>query len=60
MRYGITRKNIKKDEEWLEELRAEADDVKQEDIMIAKAMVKQQCKRIPNWKAPQPDGVEGF
>ena len=23
-------------------------------------MVKQQCRKLPNWKAPGPDGVQGY
>ena len=32
----------------------------QEDIEIEEGKVKEQLKKIPNWKAPGPDGVHGF
>ena len=32
----------------------------QEDIVITIEMVKMQCRKIPLWKAPGPDGVQGF
>ena len=32
----------------------------QEDIVIKREMVKIQCRKIPLWKAPGSDGVQGF
>ena len=32
----------------------------QNDIEITTSMVKQQIKTIPNWRAPGPDGIQGF
>ena len=46
--------------EWLEELRNNKPNVLQNDIEITTRMVKQQVKKISNWKAPGPDGVQGF
>ena len=53
-------KQHKKDAEWLEELKKERGGLKQENISITEALVKQQCKKMPNWKSPGPDGVQGF
>lgn len=41
----------KKDAEWLRELQADKDDVKQDDIRITTDMVIQQTRKIPNWKS---------
>ena len=32
----------------------------QEDIVITAEMVTARSKKIPNWKAPGPDGVQGY
>ena len=44
--------------EWLRELRAEKDNMKQNDMNITTEMLKEQVKKISNWK-PGPDGVQG-
>ena len=49
-----------KSAEWLKDLRAEKDSVQQENVVITKSLVKAQCRKIPNWKAPGPDGVQGY
>eukprot|EP00795_Rhopilema_esculentum_P016163 gene16163-biopygen5458 len=46
--------------EWLTELRNNKVECQQEKFEIAVEMVTQQCKKLPNWKAPGPDGVQGF
>ena len=46
--------------EWLKELRKERVEARQEDIVITAEMVTARSKRIPNWKAPGPDGVQGY
>ena len=33
---------------------------KQECLVITKDMVSKQSRKIPNWKAPGRDGVQGF
>ena len=58
--YEIMRKNMKKCRMVLKELRAEKDHMKQNDINIATEMIKEQVKKIPNWKNPGPDGVQGY
>ena len=42
------------------ELRAEKDNMKQNDINITTEMIKVQVKKIPTWKSPEPDGVQGY
>ena len=44
----------------VKELRAEKDNIKQNDINITTEMIKEQVKKIPNWKSPGPDRVQGY
>ena len=53
-------KEHERNAEWLRELRAEKDNMKQHDISIATEMIKEQVKKIPNWKSPWLDGVQGY
>ena len=46
--------------DWLEGLKGERYYDQQEALEISEVMVKKQCKKIPNWKAPGWDGVQGF
>ena len=47
--------------EWLKELKQEgAYFEKQNDLVITVEMVLKQTKKIPNWKCPGPDGVQGY
>ena len=32
----------------------------QEEMHITTEKVYNQCRKIPNWKAPGPDGIHGF
>ena len=34
--------------------------MKQNDINITTEMIKEQVKKIPNWKSPGPDGLQGY
>ena len=54
------KKEHNKRADWLEELRNSKLSVLQNDTEIAFRMVKQQKKKIPNWKAPGPHRVQGF
>ena len=38
--------------EWLRELRAEKDKMKQNEVNITTEMIKEQVKKISNWKIP--------
>ena len=46
--------------EWLKELKKERVEARQEDIVITAEMATARSKKIPNWKAPGPDGVQGY
>ena len=47
--------------EWLQELREEGfGGEKQVDLVITTDMVTKQSKKMPNWKRPGPDGVQGY
>ena len=46
--------------EWLRNLRTDLRNQQQENVIITKEMVTKQCTRMPNWKAPGMDGVQGF
>ena len=55
-----TEKSHNKNAEWLKELRAEQNEVKQGNIQIAAEMIPQQSRKIPNWRFPGLDGVQGY
>ena len=48
--------------EWLRNLKEEKHKagLKQENVGITAEQVTKQCRKMPNWKAPGPDGVQGF
>ena len=50
----------KKDAKWLQDLRSEANAKKQEKIDITTENLKKILGRMPNWKSPGPDLVQGF
>ena len=57
--FGVTWDNEKEHErnaEWFRELKAEKDNMKQNDINITE-MIKEQVKKIPNWKSQGPGEV---
>ena len=49
-----------KDAEWLKELKDECGETRQDDTVINFAMVTAQAKKVLNWNAPGPDGVQGY
>ena len=49
-----------RDARWLKDLKAEVDIEKQEKIDISIESVRKIIGRMPNWKAPGPDLVQGF
>ena len=53
----VNEKEHERNAKWLRELRAEKDNMKQRDINITTEMIKDQVKKILNWKSPGPDGV---
>ena len=50
----------KKDAKWLQDLRSEVNVKKQEKIDINTGSLKKILGRMPNWKSPGPDLVQGF
>ena len=50
----------KKDAKWLQDLRGEVNVKKQEKIDITAGSLKTLLGRMPNWKSPGPDLVQGF
>ena len=49
-----------KDAKWLQDLRSEVNVKKQETIDITTESLKKILGRMPNWKSPGPDLVQGF
>ena len=50
----------KKDAKWLQDLRSEVNVKKQKKIDITTSSLKKIIGRMPNWKSPGPDLVQGF
>ena len=50
----------KKDAKWLQDLRSEVNVKKQEKIDITTGSLKKILGRMPNWKSPGPDLIQGF
>ena len=47
--------------EWLKQLDNDTKDVpKQVDVKFEIDLLKQKIKKMPNWKGPGPDGVQGY
>ena len=53
-------KEVLHNAEWLKELKQGTVEAKQEDIEITAEMVTARSKKIPNWKASGPDGIQGY
>ena len=49
-----------RDAKWLENLQSEVSVTKQEKVDLTKESLKKILGRIPNWKSPGPDLVQGF
>ena len=55
------RKEHNKHTEWLKSCRKQFENVNSmEKVEISQEMVKMQCRKMPNWKTPGKDGVEGY
>ena len=52
--------DYKKDAKWLQDLQSEVNVKKQEKIDIITGSLKKILDRMPNWKSPGPDLVQGF
>ena len=58
------RKEHNGEAEWLKDLKRERERVNderpQERVSISVEKIRKQCRKIPNWKAPGRDGVQGY
>ena len=41
-------------------MKGERTEIMQENLTITTGMMAAKVKKIPNWRAPGPDGVQGF
>ena len=61
--WGV-RKQHNRRAEWLKDLKRERERVNdehpQERVSISVEKIREQCRKIPNWKAPGRDGVQGY
>ena len=53
-------KEHNKEADWLSDLKEEMVELGQQNGVINEDKVKKQCIKMPNWKAPGHDGVQGF
>ena len=53
-------KEYNKETDRLSDLKEEKVELEQQNVMINEDKVKKQCSKMPNWKAPGHDGVQGF
>ena len=54
------KKEHNKKADWLSDLKKEMVNLEQQNVVINEEKVKKQCRKMPNWKAPGHDGVQGF
>ena len=58
--WGV-RKEHNREAEWLKDLKRErVNERPQERVSIIVEKIRKQCRKIPNWKAPGRDGVQGY
>ena len=53
-------KGHNKEAKWLSDLKEEIVKLEQQNVVINEDKVKKQCSKMPNWMAPEHDGVQGF
>ena len=60
--WSDVRKEHNRETEWLNDLKRETvnDKCPQERVRISVEKIRKQCRKIPNWKAPGRDGVQGY
>ena len=46
--------------EWLDDVRKEVKSMSQKNVVVTEEMMKNKVRKLPNWKAPGPDGVQGY
>ena len=58
--WGV-RKEHNREAEWLKDLKRErVNERPQERVSLIVEKIRKQCRKIPNWKAPGRDGVQGY
>ena len=59
--WGV-RNEHNREAEWLKDLKKERvnDERPQKRVSISLEKIRKQCRKIPNWKAPGRDGVQGY
>ena len=59
--WGV-RNEHNRETEWLKDLKRERvnDERPQERVSISVEKIRKQCRKVPNWKAPGRDGVQGY
>ena len=61
--WGVTKEH-KREAKWVKDLKRERERVNderpQERVSISVEKKRKQCRKIPNWKAPERDGVQGY
>uniref|UniRef100_A0A1X7SSZ0 Reverse transcriptase domain-containing protein n=1 Tax=Amphimedon queenslandica TaxID=400682 RepID=A0A1X7SSZ0_AMPQE len=55
-----TAKDFNQNATWLREIEEGGTSVMQDNLSIGLGRVMKQCKKMPSWKTPGPDGVQGF
>ena len=54
------KKEHNKKADWLSDLKKQMVTLEQQNVVNNEEKVKKQCRKMPNWKAPGHDGVQGF
>ena len=49
-----------KEADWLSDLKEKMVKLEQQNVVINEDKVKKQCRKMPNWKAPRHNSVQGF
>ena len=61
VKYGTSPVLHNKNAGWLKKVEKDLENItKQEDIIISINNVKKQLRKMKNWEAPSPDGLQGF
>ena len=53
-------KKHNKEAKWFSDLKEEIVKLEQQNVVINESKGKKQCSKMPNWKTPGLDGVQGF
>ena len=46
--------------EWLDDVGKEIKSMSQKNVVVTGGMMKNKVRQVPNWKAPEPGGVQGY